>query len=85
MSAELTEKWEQIGRDILSLSRNELYIGMRFLDLALGGLRYALHPQIQTAGTDGYSLFFEPYSLAALYENDRRFINRLYLHRLPPF
>ena len=80
MSAELTEKWEQIGRDILSLSRNELYIGMRFLDLALGGLKYALDPQIQTAGTDGYSLFFEPYSLAALYENDRRFINRLYLH-----
>ena len=33
----------RIGTDILSASRNELYLSMRFLDLALSGLRYEMH------------------------------------------
>ena len=34
------DQLEQIGRRILALSRNELYLQMRFLDVALSSLAY---------------------------------------------
>ncbi len=80
MSRELSEKWDQIGKEILGTARNELYLNMRFLDLALGGLGYVMDTEARTAGTDGYRIHFEPYSMAELYQRDRRYINRLYLH-----
>ena len=33
----------QIGSRILSASRNELYLSMRFLDVALSSLRYEMN------------------------------------------
>ena len=33
----------RIGTDILSASRNELYLSMRFLDLELSVLRYEMN------------------------------------------
>ena len=43
----------RIGTDILSASRNELYLSMRFLDLALSGLRYEMNLSSLYVGTDG--------------------------------
>ena len=53
---------------------------MRFLDLALGSLSCQLDTGARVAGTDGYAVHFEPYALAELYQTDRRYLNRLYLH-----
>lgn len=80
MSKELTEKWDRIGKEILGTARNELYLNMRFLDLALGSLSCQLDTGARVAGTDGYAVHFEPYALAELYQTDRRYLNRLYLH-----
>ena len=41
----------RIGTDILSASRNELYLSMRFLDLALSGLRYEMNLSSLYVGT----------------------------------
>ena len=40
-------KLEEVGRKILAAARNELYLKMRFLDVALGSLVF-----VMDAGTD---------------------------------
>ena len=60
MSQKLSEKWDYIGKEILGTARNELYLNMRYLDLALCSLRYQMDTAAQTAGTDGYRIYFEP-------------------------
>ena len=38
MSIEISQKFDAIGKEILIGARNELYLNMRFLDLALSSL-----------------------------------------------
>lgn len=71
-----------IGKEILANSRNELYLNMRFLDVALSTLIFTPEPQMMLAGTDGQFLYFEPCALAKLYRRGRERVNRLYLHSL---
>lgn len=80
MSKELSEKWEAIGRDILAVARNELYVNMRFLDLALSAFTYHLDTSVKLAGTDGWHIFFEPFELSDIFRKDRQKISRVYLH-----
>lgn len=70
----------QIGNRILSLSRSELYLSMRFLDLALSSLRYELNLNTRTIATDGVHIFYNPNYLAAAYQDDPVGVNRTYLH-----
>lgn len=71
-----------IGMEILSGARNELYLNMRFLDVALSVLAFTPDNGISLAGTDGQQLYFHPETLARLYKRGRERINRLYLHSL---
>lgn len=80
MSQKLSELWDSIGKEILGTARNELYLNMRFLDLALCSLRYQMDTGAQVAGLDGYVIYFEPYGLSELFDRDRKSLNRLYLH-----
>lgn len=72
----------EICRDILKNSRNELYVSMRFLDVALSSLRPEPDFQAGTLGTDGEALYFTPDWLIQAFLNRRVLINRLYLHEL---
>lgn len=56
----LHEQLIQIGTRILSLCRSELYLSMRYLDLALSALSYDLNLQTRTIATDGVHLFYNP-------------------------
>lgn len=69
-----------IGTNILSASRNELYLSMRFLDLALSGLRYEMNLSSLYIGTDGTKILFNPRYLIQRYLSDRVLVNRAYLH-----
>lgn len=71
-----------IGKEILANSRNELYLNMRFLDVALSTLIFTPDMGTMLAGTDGSCLYFEPRALARLYRRGRERINHLYLHSL---
>lgn len=82
MSIEISEKFESVGREILMVSRNELYMNMRFLDLSLSSLTYVMNPNTYGLGTDGFSLYFDPKYLVDLYRLDRIRINRAYLHNV---
>lgn len=74
------EKGQEIGRKILVLARNELYLKMRFLDVALSSFALAADTAADPAGTDGFSMFYHPANLGKMYSQDAVLVNRLYLH-----
>ena len=82
MSIEISQKFETVGREILNVSRNELYLNMRFLDLPLSSLKYVMNVNTYGLGTDGFSLYFDPQYLVDLYILDHIRINRAYLHNV---
>ena len=78
-----TEKAERLadaGRQILMASRDELYLHMRFMDLALSSFFYTSHADAERIASDGRVIYFHPGYLAKLYAQDRRMVNRMYLH-----
>lgn len=80
MAEELEERLRGIGDQILNASRAELYLRMRFLDLALSALSYVMQPSAEFLGTDGVSLFYDPEELIGRYRQNRILVNRGYLH-----
>lgn len=72
----------ELGQKILSASRNELYLSMRFLDTALSGLKYEMNLSTLYTGTDGIKILYNPRYLTDRYLSDRIFVNRLYLHMI---
>ena len=76
----LHEKLIRIGDRILSLSRSELYLSMRYLDLALSALSFDLNLNTRTIATDGVHLFYNPNYLISAYQDDPVGVNRTYLH-----
>ena len=72
----------QIGNAILNASRNELYLSLRFLDIALSGLSYQMNLSSLYVGTDGEKVLFNPRYLVERYQSDTVLVNRLYLHML---
>lgn len=75
-------EWIEIGMDILRAAQNELYLNMRFLDVALSSLAYLPDQQIRILGTDGKILYFQPDGIADLFRKGRVAVNRCYLHTI---
>ena len=76
------ERLARLGSAILSASRSELYLSMRFLDLALSALDYQMDLNTATVGTDGVHIRFNPTYLKQLYLDNPILLNRTYLHML---
>ncbi len=75
-----TEQLEQIGVRILSTARNELYLSMRFLDVALSSMPFVMDTGIAGLGTDGRAVYFDPRYLGGLFREDPQEVDRIYLH-----
>ncbi len=75
-----TEQLEQIGVRILSTARNELYLSMRFLDVALSSMPFMMDGNIAGLGTDGRVIWFNPQELGGLFREDPQEVDRIYLH-----
>ncbi len=71
---------DQTAGDILKNVQAELYLSMRFLDVALSSLSFSADGTIRTAGTDGNCFYYNTDQLAALFYAGREQVNRLYLH-----
>ncbi len=74
------ENLEQVCKSILIHTRNELYLKMRFLDVALSSFVYVMNPDICQIGTDGFGMHYQPKTLGGWYRTERIMVNRLYLH-----
>lgn len=80
MEQEQAGKIAEIGNEILRNARNELYLNMRFLDVALSSLLFTPDFSKKTWGTNGYLLAYNPEYLAGIYRKSRIYVNRAYLH-----
>lgn len=72
----------EIAMDILRSARNELYLNMRFLDVALSSLAFVPEQQVRISGTDGNILYFQPDALVDVFRKGRVSVNRRYLHSI---
>ena len=77
---DMGEKLDSIGRKVLAAAGNELYLKMRFMDVALSSLIFVLDEGACGMGTDGLYLYYNPQYLGGLYREDRVMVNRIYLH-----
>lgn len=66
--------------EILRRARNELYLNMRFLDVALSSLEFEADWAFPGVGTDGFRLVYHPEYLAERFQAGRVLVNRAYLH-----
>ena len=77
---EIAVRLETVGNKILFAARDELYLGMRFLDVALSSFLYQMDITVNPFGTDGNSIYFHPQYLGGMYRENRILVNRGYLH-----
>ena len=76
-------EWEdEMSLRILGFVRNELYLELRFMDMALSGLKWKCDESIDTMAVDGDFLFYSPMQLIRVFKNNSKFLNRLYLHSI---
>ena len=81
-NGELAESWLSVSTQIIQGAVTQLYLAMRYLDLALGALTCCPDTSFEGIGTDGIRLVVHPGILADLYEEDARLVNRVYLHTI---
>ena len=67
MAQEMEKRINEVCIRILASSRSELYLHMRFLDVALSAFSYVQNPEMGTLGTDGVGLYYNPSYLGGLY------------------
>lgn len=77
---EKAEKLVSVCREILLNARNELYLNLRFMDVALSSLNFVPDFTAEGAGTDGYHYTYQPDFLAGRFMSGRVLVNRLYFH-----
>ena len=79
--AEEAKDFGAIGEEILFAARNELYMNLPYLDVALCGLRFAPGDEVTLSiATDGQTLYYSGSWLAERYLRSRVLTNRAYLH-----
>lgn len=80
MQRERNEQLNHIGQEILALTRDELYLHMRFLDVALSSFVYEMNPELEPFGTDGKMIYFHPVILGNRFRQQPVGVYRGYLH-----
>lgn len=74
------KEWEKLAGKVLAAARQELYLSMRYLYLALNKLTPVADGRVRRMGTDGRVLAFQPMQVAELYRQDGVAVSRAYLH-----
>ena len=78
---ETHEEWQaRMGGEVLAVVRSGLYLDFRFLDMALSALTPAPDERCRVLATDGQMLYYQPTRLLQLYQQNPKYLNRLYLH-----
>ena len=76
----MNDEAEKLANEVLSLSRNKLLVGLRFMDVAL-----SYHKRIAYEGslaTDGTNLYYDPAFVLRTYRDSQEEMVRLYLHMI---
>jgi len=75
----VAKQYSKIGREILRLSRNQLLVNLRFLDVPLSRLTWFEEPIIPLA-TDGRFLYYDSRHIINRYKSERNATAHDYLH-----
>lgn len=77
------EEWEiEMSQKILAFVRNEIYLDLRFLDVALSALMPKQDRQLHTFATDGTFLYFSTEQVLRVFRQNALFLDRAYLHSI---
>lgn len=75
------EEWEvQMSEKILAYVRNELYLELRFMDIALSALVPKADSSLHTFATDGTMLYFSAEQVLRVFKQNSMYLDRAYLH-----
>lgn len=74
--------WEKTGIKVLDMAKQELFLGMRYMFLALNMLGYKADRRIRFVATDGSFLYYNPVLLIENYKKNPTDVNRAYLHMI---
>lgn len=77
---ELKANASRIANQILILTRNGLFVSLRFLDVALTQFKYLPSEAIETIATSGEYLIYNPGYIIERYMQDKQALSRDYLH-----
>ena len=78
---ETQSEWEaDLSEKVLKLVRNELYLDLRFLDIALSALVYRADDNIHTFATDGRYLYYSSEQVLRVFQTNPKYLDRAYLH-----
>lgn len=82
MAHQLTQdEWEaQTAEKVLAFVRDEIYLELRFLELALTALAPCPDRAVKAFATDGDRLFFSPEQVLRVFRTNAPFLDRAYLH-----
>ena len=74
-------EWEaQMSKKVLEFVRSELYMDLRFLDIALGALTHQADENIHSFATDGMYLYFSTEQVLRVFQDNPKYLDRAYLH-----
>ena len=74
-------EWEtEMSVKILDFTRNEIYLDLRFLDIALSALTPQPNAELKTFATDGTLLYFSTEQVMRVFRNNPKYLDRAYLH-----
>ena len=80
MADKIEKRIEDVCIRMLSAARSELYVHMRFLDVALSTFTFVLSAETETVATDGIGFYYNPSYIGGIYRKGRACLNRVYLH-----
>lgn len=82
MTHKITQtEWEsEMAIKIIDFIRNELYLDLRFFNLALSSLIPKTDNSLQTFATDGIFLNYSSEQVLRVFKNNPKFLTRAYLH-----
>lgn len=76
-------EWEnEMSVKILNFVRNEIYLDLRFLGVALSAMPYEAKETLHTMATDGRVLYFSSEQLLRVFQKNAKYLDRLYLHTI---
>ncbi len=79
-SEELKKEAQRIADQILTLTRNGLFVSLRFMDLALCQFEYVPTDSVRTISTTGRHVLYNSQYVISSYMKDRQSLFRDYLH-----
>ncbi len=82
LPADRRRKVRELAEQVLALSRDNILVSLRFLDVAMMGLSWQAREAAGCIATDGSTVWYDPEYVLRLYRRDPRLVARSMLHLL---